>query len=113
VKRNAAAVSVVSFMSAISGGPSSNATTAAKDSSARKVAIVTMPSRPRPSFGSRPATATNSNETTNGTTVIRIALTQSCPSGAMRLTMRSAVALWVAEITLPRIKPAKRPMTTR
>src|ERR1041385_261498 len=77
VERSAATASGESFMSRINGGTISNATTAATQRSPTNVPTVTNAIRPRPVSDSRDATPTKSSETTSGTIVIRIALTQS------------------------------------
>jgi hypothetical protein len=69
--------------------------------------------RPNPSLDDSEAMLANKSETTSGMTVIRIALTQSNPSGSTNPTTRRSAALCDAPMMLPAINPARRPMTTR
>ena len=81
-------------------------------SMARNTASVRPPSRPTAVTSDADATPVITSETTRGITVIRIALTQSVPTGATASAAPSSAALCVAAMAMPAPRPAPSPTRT-
>ena len=106
--RRAALASGAIVMRSKSGGPASAAKMAAPARSARKTVTVRAPSRPSDRTSAKLETLVTSSDTTRGTRTIRIALTQSVPSGSIEAAAASSADDRAAATAMPAASPRRR-----